>query len=212
MPKARPSSPDHRPAALWTQADPLLAGARTARNVIRADGLITPEQAAELCGVTTGTIYSWVCRQTLPVARREGPRKYLLNLADVVRADLRTRRISRRPLAAVPAWTVEGDASLDLGVILRACRAVAEQELAAAPPPSVVYYAQFGDRIKIGVTSQLRSRMGDIPHDRLLVTEPGGREVETRRHEQFAAYRLTGEWFRAAFPLMAHIAALQLAV
>ena len=73
----------------------------------------------------------------------------------------------------------------------------------------VVYYLRFGDRIKIGTTVCLRGRLDAVPHDKLLATEPGGDEVERARHRQFAEYRITGEWFRIAAPLLAHIGAVR---
>lgn len=63
---------------------------------------------------------------------------------------------------------------------------------------SVVYYIQFGDRVKIGFSRNLRDRLSALPYDRLIGTEPGGRQVEARRHRQFAEHRISGEWFHAA--------------
>jgi len=80
---------------------------------------------------------------------------------------------------------------------------------AAGPPgpvPSVVYYVRFADRVKIGVTKNLRSRLcGGVPYDELLAVEPGAREVERLRHEQFAEARVKGEWFEMSDALIAHI-------
>lgn len=61
---------------------------------------------------------------------------------------------------------------------------------------SVVYYLRFGDRVKIGTTTNLRSRLAAIPHDELLAVEPGNHAIEHMRHLQFADFRVTGEWFR----------------
>lgn len=77
------------------------------------------------------------------------------------------------------------------------------------PPPrvDVVYYIRFGERIKIGTSSNPRSRIAALPHDEVLAFERGGREVEQRRHAQFAALRWPGsEWFRADGELLAHVA------
>lgn len=72
--------------------------------------------------------------------------------------------------------------------------------LAASAPKSQgsgegwVYYAQRGERIKIGTSLR--------PVDRaqlfgtLLAVEPGGYPKELLRHWQFEAFRLRGEWFR----------------
>lgn len=82
------------------------------------------------------------------------------------------------------------------------------QDPVKRPDPPCVYYLQFGDRIKIGTTTNLTQRLRDIPHDKLLATEPGNETMERRRHRQFAALRITGEWFRAERELLAHIAGL----
>lgn len=73
------------------------------------------------------------------------------------------------------------------------------------PASSVVYYIQFGDRIKIGTTTSLERRLAELPHDELLATESGGVQTERRRHEQFEAYRLLGEWFEMGEELVDHI-------
>jgi len=72
----------------------------------------------------------------------------------------------------------------------------------------LVYYLQFGDRVKIGTTTNLKNRMLVIPHDRLLATEPGDQAWEHHRHLEFAALRITGEWFHYRDPLTQHIARL----
>lgn len=71
----------------------------------------------------------------------------------------------------------------------------------------VVYYLRFGDRIKIGTTTDLRSRLASLPHDEVLAVERGDRSIESQRHAQFAHLRITrrGEWFRADPDLLAHI-------
>lgn len=74
---------------------------------------------------------------------------------------------------------------------------------------NVVYYIRFSDRVKIGTTSNLKSRLGDLPYDELLGTEPGGLSLEQYRHEQFAQYRLVGEWFSMSPKLIQHIDALK---
>lgn len=88
----------------------------------------------------------------------------------------------------------------------------------------VVYYAQRAtdDAIKIGYTEvrvsarmiTLRRSFGSI---RLLATEPGGQELETRRHREFFRWwippgRSNGhgrtEWFRPVPELLAHVSRL----
>lgn len=74
---------------------------------------------------------------------------------------------------------------------------------------AVVYYVRIGDHIKIGFTTQLKSRMYSLyvePLD-LLATEPGGRTLEADRHRQFAAERVSPqrELFEPSPRLLAHI-------
>ncbi len=78
------------------------------------------------------------------------------------------------------------------------------------PPPrvDVVYYLRYGERVKIGTTANPRQRLAAIWHDQLLAFEPGDRRLERRRHADFAAERLGGEWFRLSDALRDHIAAL----
>lgn len=59
---------------------------------------------------------------------------------------------------------------------------------------SCVYYVRLGPaRIKIGYTSNLKSRLGAlrVHPSALLAWEPGGRDVEKQRHQDFAAERIT---------------------
>lgn len=76
---------------------------------------------------------------------------------------------------------------------------------------ALVYYLRIGDRIKIGFTTNLRQRLMDLRLDppAVLATEPGGRDVEARRHHEFAAERYgRREDFAASDRLLAHIATL----
>lgn len=87
--------------------------------------------------------------------------------------------------------------------------------IVAADDPAageLVYYMRFGDRVKIGYTTNLASRLKAVPNDELLATEPGTRAVEAARHHQFRELRLTGEWFDHVEPLVSHIEGLQRAV
>lgn len=74
---------------------------------------------------------------------------------------------------------------------------------------NVVYYLRFGDRIKIGTTKSLRVRLAHLPHDELLAVEPGGYDVESSRHRQFRAHRISGEWFHAHDELTMHAARIR---
>ena len=73
----------------------------------------------------------------------------------------------------------------------------------------LVYYLRFGDRIKIGTTTNLKERITNIPHDELLATERGSHALEHARHIEFRSDRITGEWFRPSDRLMKHIHHLQ---
>lgn len=99
---------------------------------------------------------------------------------------------------------------------LAAVDRVADSALAAAlarppqPPLSerqgIVYFVRFQERVKIGFTTNMRSRMSAIPHEEVLGTQPGTLADEKRYHRMFAHLRVTGEWFRAEPDLLAFIA------
>jgi hypothetical protein len=79
--------------------------------------------------------------------------------------------------------------------------------------PAVVYYIQFGDRIKIGTSRTLRNRLQSLPHDSLLAIEQGSYEREGERHRQFADTRIgLSEWFKTSPELEAHIRKLSAGV
>ena len=76
------------------------------------------------------------------------------------------------------------------------------------PPPrvDVVYYLGFGDRVKIGTTTNPRRRFTAIRHERVLAFERGDRRLERRRHAEFAEERAgTSEWFESTERLRTHI-------
>lgn len=70
----------------------------------------------------------------------------------------------------------------------------------------VVYFLECPalNRVKIGITSDLQKRVGDIQRispleDLVLLTSvPGDRELESSLHRAFADDRLHGEWFNAS--------------
>lgn len=85
---------------------------------------------------------------------------------------------------------------------------------AKTPEPTVYYIERAGDGfIKIGYSVHPKSRMESlgtrVNRLTLLATEPGGRAVESLRHEQFSSLRVQGEWFRPAPVLLRHIKRLQ---
>lgn len=63
-----------------------------------------------------------------------------------------------------------------------------------------VYFLRVGERIKIGYSADVKARMRAYPPgSELLAVEPGDRDLETQRHQQFAGSRTDGrEWFRPA--------------
>lgn len=78
------------------------------------------------------------------------------------------------------------------------------QEKYRNPPPrpetradvvGYVYFIRFGDRVKIGWTSNLWSRLPDVPHDEILLVIEGTMRVEQAQHMRFAEHRIKGEWF-----------------
>lgn len=73
----------------------------------------------------------------------------------------------------------------------------------------VVYYIRIGDYIKIGFTSRLKDRIHGlrVTRDDVLAIEPGGRELEAQRHEEFATERVhrRRENFFPSTGLLAHI-------
>jgi len=89
------------------------------------------------------------------------------------------------------------------------------QRPSKAVGPSVVYYVRLGDHVKIGTTTNLPARLASfyVDHDpnALLGSEPGGRDVEARRHLEFAAERVyrNRELFNPSPRLLAHIASLK---
>jgi hypothetical protein len=74
---------------------------------------------------------------------------------------------------------------------------------------SVVYYMRLGDRVKIGVTTNLTARLASVRPEELMATEPGDRSIEQARHRQFAHLRTSGEWFKLEAPLTDFIDALR---
>lgn len=73
-----------------------------------------------------------------------------------------------------------------------------------------VYYMRINGRIKIGYTTNLRQRSRNYPPGtELLAVEPGTRDTEKRRHDQFSRSLAQGrEWFAESDDLAAHIVGL----
>lgn len=81
--------------------------------------------------------------------------------------------------------------------------------LSLGRPDPVVYYVKIGNHIKIGCTADFANRMSSLMPDRIFGTEPGDRNLERERHEQFAHLRSKGrEYFDPGEDLMTHIVAV----
>jgi hypothetical protein len=87
-------------------------------------------------------------------------------------------------------------------------RTAASRHDAAVATGEVVYYMRLGDRVKIGRSTNLASRIATFNPEELLAVEPGGATLESSRHKQFAELRTRGEWFRYESPLTEWIASL----
>lgn len=106
----------------------------------------------------------------------------------------------------VDAWRAEVDRRALLAQEAHRAKYVeAERKRRAEEACPVVYYIRFGDRIKIGTSTNLKKRLGGVPYDEILAVEPGSYKLEAMRHRQFDRYRLTGEWFSQGKSLMNHI-------
>jgi hypothetical protein len=81
----------------------------------------------------------------------------------------------------------------------------------ARPRTDVVYYIRFGNRIKIGTTTNLPKRMEVLPHDEILAIEPGDTTREHGRHAEFRRHLTPGqrEWFEVAPAILGHASALR---
>lgn len=73
----------------------------------------------------------------------------------------------------------------------------------------LVYFIKFGNRIKIGFTTNLAQRLTQLPHDEVLVTVAGSFSTEKRLHNKFKHLRVVGEWFEAAPELLEYTANLR---
>ena len=72
--------------------------------------------------------------------------------------------------------------------------------------PAYVYYARFGDRVKIGCARHVPSRLTALPVEEVLTVEIGSFAREAAMHRRFAENRVVGEWFTLSDELSQHIA------
>jgi len=110
-----------------------------------------------------------------------------------VQAQVRAERAAQKAEPKPPPWKD---------------RPIPDERILPPDRVSLVYYAQVGDRVKIGFTTNLVERMHAIVPEKLLAVERGGPTLERARHKQFAALRTQREWFRHEPPLTDHIANL----
>jgi hypothetical protein len=75
----------------------------------------------------------------------------------------------------------------------------------------VVYYIRRGAMVKIGTTVNMRARMAALLPEEILATEPGGYDLEAKRHREFRQFAVPGqrEWFYAGKPLQDHVSTLR---
>lgn len=73
----------------------------------------------------------------------------------------------------------------------------------------LVYYMRMGSLVKIGTSTNLAARCRSLNPEEVLTVESGGYPLEQRRHGEFSALRVHGEWFRLEDPLVPYIQLLQ---
>lgn len=75
------------------------------------------------------------------------------------------------------------------------------------PDGEHVYYIEVDGLVKIGYTSNLKQRLRDYPPSSVLLgVEVGGRDIERRRHAQFARYLKMGrEWHSRSEEILRHV-------
>lgn len=115
----------------------------------------------------------------------------------------------RKPVGALPiCW----DHALEAHSIVQCTMStLIESKLqtlpkAGGPRPGFVYFLRFGDRVKIGFSTDPQNRVRALPHDEILAIVPGTRLNERQMHAAFADLRITGEWFHADERLLDFIA------
>jgi hypothetical protein len=65
------------------------------------------------------------------------------------------------------------------------------------PRAGWLYFIRFGDRVKIGYSTNPDARLQALPHERVIGVIPGSRSDEAAWHKLLADFRVVGEWFRA---------------
>lgn len=94
--------------------------------------------------------------------------------------------------------------------LVATARAARVDDLLKGVHDSVVYFIANGGRVKIGYTTNLRSRLGSLAlrSDAVLLALHGGPELERALHTHFADHRNgSTEWFELAPAIFRYIAA-----
>lgn len=88
----------------------------------------------------------------------------------------------------------------------------ADEGIPTAKGTSWVYYLRFGNRIKIGTSTNLKGRLATLPYDEILALEPGDVTLERRRHHQFFPMLVAGqrEWFHESRELLSLVRLLRI--
>lgn len=69
----------------------------------------------------------------------------------------------------------------------------------------VVYFMLIGEKVKIGFTTDLKTRAADLKADRVLAYFPGDMHAERTAHDAFDQWRAHGEYFHATPECLAAI-------
>lgn len=142
---------------------------------------------------------SYDMSQRGPATDTEDVPSYEQTRREITAAFLRMAETGERPDPAQMARLEAG---------LREGTATGEAQQPALPPEPVVYYFRVGNRIKIGYTQSLHHRVRSLMPEEVIGWESGNVALERRRHRQFAAYRVTREWFEDCEAIRDHIATL----
>lgn len=145
------------------------------------------EKSDDMCRAIDCEAPSTMVSTTIPLCEQ-----HVMQVMREIREYTRTR-MSPPPAPPSPGPKVRAPGVLGIPII------------SEDPHKSYVYYIAFGDRIKIGVTTNLINRLDGIPWDEVLTVEPGYRELEQKRHRQFRGSRVHGEWFTRSPDLLEHI-------
>lgn len=71
------------------------------------------------------------------------------------------------------------------------------------PRAGWIYFIRFGDRVKVGYTTNPDQRLRGLPHEQVIGIVPGTRADEAGWHKLLADFHVVGEWFRADAELLA---------